>query len=71
MVTAYEYKAAYSNLKVILLKKSVTQKELAQGIGMDRATFNLKINRTNGRDFTLGEAIKISEYLDEKIDNFF
>lgn len=71
MVTAKEYRAAYSNLKIILLKKDVTQKELAKEINMDRATFNLKINRTNGRDFTLSEAIKIAECLDEKVDNFF
>lgn len=61
----------YGTLKGLLVQKGIKQEELANRIGMDRTTFNIKINRYKGRDFTLSEAIAISNAIDEPIDNFF
>lgn len=61
----------YAVLKSILAQKEIKQIDVADAIGMDRVTFNVKINRNNGRDFTLQEAISISEYIDVPIDDFF
>lgn len=61
----------YSVLKSIIVQKGMTQQEIAEAIGMDRTTFNIKINRYQGRDFTLQEAMQISNYIKEPIDNFF
>jgi DNA-binding Xre family transcriptional regulator len=61
----------YAVLKSILAQKEIKQIDVADAIGMDRVTFNVKINRNNGRDFTLQEAISISEHIDVPIDDFF
>lgn len=71
MVTPTEFKSPYYNLKSLIEQKGMTQSEIAKKIGIDRTTFNLKINRTNGRDFSFQEAINISKILDEKIELFF
>lgn len=71
MVTPTEFKMPYYNLKSLIERKGKTQVEVAKELGMDRTTFNLKINRTNGRDFTFQEAIKIAQILNEKIELFF
>lgn len=61
----------YQTLKSILVKKEIKQQELADAINMDRTTLSAKINRYQGRDFTLDEARAISEFIKEPIDNFF
>lgn len=61
----------YAVLKSILARKEISQTEVAGAIGMDRSTFNIKINRHLGRDFTLQEAIKISNFIGVSIDDFF
>lgn len=61
----------YAVLKSILVKKGLSQGEIADGIGMDRSTFNIKINRHAGRDFTLQEAFRISNLINTPIDDFF
>ncbi len=61
----------YAVLKSILVRRGISQTEIADAIGMDRSTFNIKINRYQGRDFTLQEAIKISNFLKVPIDDFF
>ena len=61
----------YGTLKGLLVQKNIKQEDLANQIGMDRTTFNIKINRYRGRDFTLSEAIAISKAIQEPIDNFF
>ena len=71
MITPTDFKSPYYNLKSLIERKGRTQVEVAKELGMDRTTFNLKINRTNGRDFTFQEAIKIAQILDEKIELFF
>ncbi|MGM0162842.1 XRE family transcriptional regulator [Enterococcus sp. DIV1059_2] len=71
MVTAQQFKNPYNNLKSLIEKQGRTQTDVADEMDMNRSTFNLKINRTNGRDFSLGEAKGLSEILKEKIDNFF
>ncbi|HFE9853030.1 TPA: helix-turn-helix transcriptional regulator [Enterococcus faecalis] len=71
MVTTQEFKQPYYNLKIIIDKKRLTQTKVAEKIGMDRATFNLKLNRTKGRDFSLEEAKAIADVVEERIDDFF
>lgn len=71
MITAQEFKSPYYNLKEIIQRKGLTQSKIADELGIDRSTFNLKINRTNGRDFTFEEAIRLSKMLNEKIEYFF
>lgn len=71
MVTAQQFKSPYNNLKIIIEKQEQTQKDVADKMNMNRSTFNLKINRTNGRDFSLEEAKRLSEILKISIDNFF
>lgn len=71
MVSATEFKMPYFNLKTLIAKKGFTQSKIAEMLGMPRTTFNLKINRTNGRDFTLQEAVNISVILEEKIESFY
>lgn len=71
MVSSTEFKSPYYNLKSLIERKGTTQVKVAKELGMDRTTFNLKINRTNGRDFTFQEAINIAKILNEKIELFF
>lgn len=71
MVTQTEFQSPYYNLKSLIERKGMTQVEVAKKMTMDRTTFNLKINRTNGRDFTFQEAIRIAKILNEKIELFF
>lgn len=54
-----------------MVRNEIIQSEMAKKIDMDRSTFNLKINRTNGKDFRLCEAIQIAEILNVKVDDFF
>ncbi len=61
----------YAILKSILDARDISQADIADAIGMDRTTFNVKINRYKGRDFTLQEAIKISNFIGVSIDDFF
>nr|WP_276940041.1 helix-turn-helix transcriptional regulator [Helcococcus sueciensis] len=61
----------YNTLKSLLVKKNISQQQLADRINMPRQTFNVKINRYDGRDFSLDEARAISKELNEPIDNFF
>lgn len=71
MVTPTQFNSPYYSLKTLIKKKGKTQADVAKEIGMDRTTFNLKINRNNGRDFTFQEAISIADVLKEKIELFF
>lgn len=71
MVTAEKHRAPYYNLKSLIDRKGMTQNELSEKIGMNRAQFNVKINRAKGRDFSLAEAIEIARVLEVQVDNFF
>ncbi|MFS7259419.1 helix-turn-helix transcriptional regulator [Carnobacterium divergens] len=71
MVTPTEFKSPYYNLKSLIERKGMTQAKVAEHLKMDRTTFNVKINRTNGRDFSFEEAINLSHILNEKIEYFF
>lgn len=71
MSTVEKHDMPYFGLMDIMKRKGVTQEQLANILGMDRATFNVKINRTNGRDFTFSEAMKIAIELQEVAENFF
>lgn len=70
-MTATKDKRPYNNLKGLLVRNEIKQSEMARKIEVDPSTFNLKINRTKGRDFTLDEAIKMSGILGVKVDDFF
>lgn len=61
----------YYELKSQIDRSDLNQKQVAELIGMDRSLFNVKLNRYEGRDFTLSEAIKISRVLNISLDNFF
>lgn len=61
----------YNTLKGLIVKKGITQEQLAEMIGMPKNTFCVKINRYKGRDFTLDEARAISRAIGEPVDNFF
>ena len=61
----------YAILKSILDARDISQADIADAIGMDRTTFNVKINRYKGRGFTLQEAVKISNFIGVSIDDFF
>lgn len=71
MVTAEQYKSPYYNLKTLIERKGLTQDDISEKMGMNRSVFNVKINRTKGRDFSFEEAIKIAQILEEQVDNFF
>lgn len=55
-------------------EKALTQKDVAERIGIDESTFYRKLKK-NGQTFTIEEAYKISKILDltnyESIDIFF
>lgn len=70
-MNATKTRKPYNNLKGLLVRNDIKQSEMAKLINMDKSTFNLKVNRTNGRDFSLDEAIKIANILDVKVDDFF
>ena len=61
---------AYLNLKSIIVSKGMKQKEIAEKLGMDKSTFNMKVNRYRGRDFTFSEASELSKILDVKMEDF-
>lgn len=56
-------------LKGLIVEKGITQKELAEEIGISREMFNRKINGKN--EFRLSEAFKISEYFKKPISEIF
>lgn len=56
-------------LKGLIVEYGITQKELAQEIGVSREMFNRKINGKT--DFSLIEAFKISDYFKKPISEIF
>ena len=60
----------YLNLKSIIVSKGMKQKEIAEQLDMDKSTFNMKVNRFRGRDFTFSEASKLSKLLDINMEDF-
>lgn len=71
MTVEQRIKDPYFRLKNELDRRGVTQEEIAEAIEMDRSLFNLKINRSKGRDFYLSEAKAIASYLNIKLDDFY
>lgn len=61
----------YDKLKRILEQKNISIKELSNKINVSTEKLNMKLNRYNGKDFTLTEAKAISKVLNEPINNFF
>lgn len=47
-------------------RQGITQEEMAKAIGVDRVTFNLKVNRKQNHDFTYSQAKEIAEKLKSK-----
>jgi putative transcriptional regulator len=62
---------AYKLLKAYMKLEEVTQPEMAQCIGMALSTFNMKLNRKNGADFTLSEASLIASRLNKPVQEIF
>lgn len=71
MVTAERISEPYYQLKMVMDKKKVSQKEIAGLLGLNVSSVNEKINRTSGRDFSLSEAKQVAEYLNVKLNDFF
>lgn len=61
----------YNNLKGLIAREGLTQEDLAKIAGVAPSSISFKINRKNGRDFTLEEAKKIADRLEVKVDDFF
>lgn len=43
-------------IKAKMVELNMTQKEVAEAMGIDSSTFNLKLNETSKRQFTIKEA---------------
>ncbi|HEL2480572.1 TPA: helix-turn-helix transcriptional regulator [Streptococcus suis] len=61
----------YLGLKLLMEKHGYTQQKMADKLSINKSTFNQKLNRTGGRDFSLSEANEISKILGEPLSNFF
>lgn len=59
----------YYKLKGIMAEKQITQKMLADKLDISISTLNFKINGKS--NFTLNEAIKISQILGVEIEKIF
>lgn len=60
----------YYKFKAYLSEQGITQKEIAELIGVSSATLNKKINGT-GSDFSLTEVRKISKEFNIDANEFF
>ncbi|MEC5301093.1 MULTISPECIES: helix-turn-helix transcriptional regulator [Staphylococcus] len=61
----------YNKIKSYIALYDLTQKQVADDIGMSRSLLNIKINRIEGRDFSTSEAKILADYLGIKVDDFF
>lgn len=61
----------YNKIKSYIALYGLTQKQVADDIGMSRSLLNIKINRIEGRDFSTSEAKTLADYLEIKVDDFF
>lgn len=64
-------KQPYYGLLKQLSILGLTQGDAARLIGMPRCTFNSKINRRDGRDFTYSEAFELAKKLKIGTESFF
>lgn len=60
----------YYGLMIKMKKKGETQASLAELIGVNRTTFNQKLNRINGKDFYYSEAKQIADCLNISVSDF-
>lgn len=63
-------KKGYTKLKAFLVEHSIKQEEVANELGLDRTTFNSKLNR-NGSDFSLSEVRYICKKFNLDANLFF
>lgn len=70
MVTKHKVEP-YKKIKSYIALYGLTQKQVADDIGMSRTLLNIKINRIEGRDFSTSEAKQLADYLGVKVDDFF
>lgn len=61
----------YIELKVELVRRSLTNQEVADVLGIDRTTFSCKLNRYRGADFTLEEARTMCKEYNLPFEIFF
>ncbi|MFQ3801731.1 helix-turn-helix transcriptional regulator [Staphylococcus saprophyticus] len=61
----------YNKIKSYIALYGLTQKQVADDIGISRSLLNIKINRIEGRDFSTSEAKTLADYLGIKVDDFF
>lgn len=63
--------APYNKLKGLMARYGFSQVDMAKVADMSPTTFSFKVNRKDGRDFTLTEAVKMADHLGVKVDDFF
>lgn len=61
----------YNKLKGLMARYGFSQADMAEVTGVSPSTFSFKVNRRDGRDFTLTEASKMADHLGVKVDDFF
>jgi DNA-binding XRE family transcriptional regulator len=59
----------YKKLRAAIVEAGYNQEDVAKAIGIDRSTFNQKIN--GHYDFTLPESIRIARLLHKTLDDIF
>lgn len=60
----------YVKLKAFLVENSVKQGDIAKEMGLDRSTFNSKLNK-NGSDFSLSEVRYLCRKYNLDANKFF
>jgi transcriptional regulator with XRE-family HTH domain len=66
--------AGAAKLKGRIVEMGLTQEKVAQEMGISKTTLNLKINGTDGADFSRGEIVMLCDILDieaEQITDYF
>jgi len=58
-------------IKAYIVLNGFTQSEVAEKIEMDRALFNLKLNRKRNKKFTIDEMIDVACTLNVTLDQIF
>ena len=58
-------------IKAYIALNELTQGDVAEKINMDRALFNLKLNRKRNKKFNIDEIIDIAHVLNVTLDQIF
>lgn len=67
-------KTGLQEFKAYLRYRGISQRKMAEVLGIGHNTFNLKLNGANGSQFTITELQKMAEYLEltpEQVYGYF